>query len=137
MLSIITTLLGFADPITKIVGKIVDLRAQQTNAATEVEKAAIGEEIAALQARRDVLIAESSSRVNPFMRALIAIGPALFICKVFLFDKVLGAFVGCNGDTSTMPGCRVFSTDALDPNLWFVVTAVLSFYLLTTNRLFR
>lgn len=136
MFGFLGTLLGFVDPISKIVSKIIDLQAKKLDAATEQERIAVQEEIEALKARRDVMIAESGSRVNSFMRAFIAIGPALFLFKVFVWDKVLGSIFGCVLDTSAMPRCNLFITDKLDDNLWLVVMSVLGFYMVTTWRLF-
>lgn len=130
-------LLGLVDPVSKIVSKIIDLQTKKLDAATEQERIAINEEIEALKARRDVMIAEAGSRINPWMRAFIAIGPAAFLFKVFLLDKVVGPFIGCVGDTRAKAWCDPFTTDKLDDNLWLVVMSVIGFYLVTTVRLFK
>ena len=50
------------------------------------------------------------------------------LLKIFLWDKVIGSFVGCS--QAAKGTCGMFTTDALDPNLWQVVMVVLGFYFL-------
>jgi hypothetical protein len=110
-------LLALIDPISRIVGKIADARLEAARAETDRERVAAEERVRALQARRDVLVAESGNRANAWMRLFIAAGPALYLNKIFIWDKVLGPLTGG-------------STDALDDNLWKVVAAVIGFYFL-------
>jgi hypothetical protein len=110
-------LLGLVDPISRIVGKIADAKVAHANAETDKERIAAGERVKTLEARRDVLVAESGNRINAWMRLFIASGPALYLNKIFIWDKVLGPLTGG-------------STDALDDNLWKVVAAVIGFYFL-------
>lgn len=92
------------------------------DATTEQERVAAGERIDRLNAIRDVQIAESGSRLNAMIRAFIALPVAIYLFKIFVVDKIACPVLG-------LPGfmCR---TDALDPNLWGVVTAVIGFYFL-------
>lgn len=92
------------------------------DAQSEQERIAAGERIDRLNAIRDVQIAEAGSRLNAAMRAFIALGPALYLFKIFAIDKIACPVLG-------LPGfmCR---TDPLDANLWGVVTAVIGFYFL-------
>lgn len=85
----------------------------------EKNAAAANVEIQSRQAKADVQRAESGSRINAFMRAFIAIGPALYLFKIFAIDKVICPPLGL--------ACR---TDPLSPELWQVVTAVVGFYFL-------
>jgi hypothetical protein len=110
-------LLALIDPISRIVGKIADAKVAHANAQTDQERIASGERIKALESKRDVLVAESGNRANAWMRLFIAAGPALYLNKIFIWDKVLGPLTGG-------------STDALDDNLWKVVAAVIGFYFL-------
>jgi hypothetical protein len=108
-------LLGLIDPISRIAGKIADVRIERAKAETDREKIAADERIKSLEARRDVMAAEAPfTRLNVLMRGFIAIGPALYLNKIFIWDKVLGWG----------------RTDPLDTNLWSVVIAVISFYFL-------
>ena len=124
---LIAALFGSINHITDAIAneKIVAL-----NATTEQEKIASSERIKSLELRRDVMIAEAgSSRLNIVIRSIIALGPASVLLKIFFWDKTIGSFVGCAGRTA--PGtCSTFVTDALDPNLWQVVSIVLGFYFL-------
>lgn len=95
-----------------IAGKIAEERTIQTNAATEQERIASEERTKALEAKRDVLIAEAGSPWNAIMRGVISLPVAIFLWKVIVIDKVLGWG----------------STDDLSPNLWYVVMLVLGFY---------
>lgn len=114
MLSIITALLGFADPIAKISQAIAQARIAATNAQTDREKIAQEERVKALEARRAVLEREADSRINQLIRAALAFPVIVFLWKVVIWDKVL--------DWG--------STDDLSENLWYVTMMVLGFYFL-------
>lgn len=122
MLSLIFGFLGaLINPLAGIVGKIADAKVELAKAQTDQERIHAQERIDALQARRDVMIAEAGGGfgwINATMRGLLALGPTVFLLKVFIWDKVL---------QSVTHG----STDSLDPNLWNVVMVVLGFYFLT------
>lgn len=108
----ISILLGLIDPISKITNKIIDLRIQQANAETERQRIQAGEEVSKLQAQRDVLVAESGSKINALIRILFAAPCAIYINKLIVYDKVLGWG----------------STDDLSPNLWWLLLTVVGFY---------
>ena len=86
-------------------------------AKTDKERIAADERIKALQARRDLLIAEAGNRVNSWMRAALAMPVAIILWKVFVYDKALGQWT--HG-----------TTEALSPELWQVVMIVIGFYFL-------
>ncbi len=100
---------------------LVDLNATQAairagyeakqRATTDKEKIAADERIRALEARRDVLVAEGSSRINAIMRAGYGIPPMIYLGKLYVWDKVLGWGV----------------TDPLSPELWNVLWTVVGF----------
>jgi len=113
-------LLGLIDPVSRIVGKIADAKVELAKAETDAARIAAQERVDTLVARRDVLVAESGSRINAFMRAGFAFGPLVYLTKIFVFDKVLGSFLGYTHN--------VFETDPLDGNLWKVVVAAIGFY---------
>lgn len=96
-------------------------KAKQT-AKTDQERIAADERIDRLQSIRDVQVAESGSRLNAIMRAFIALGPALYLFKIFVIDKIACPVLGLPA-----VACR---TDPLDANLWGVVTAIVGFYFL-------
>lgn len=115
---------GLAGPISSVIAKISDLKIAKVQASTDQERLHIEAQIAEAHDRMAVLTAEAGSRINGIMRFLLALGPMLFLNKIFIFDKVIGSFMGQS------KGGSIWNTDVLDSNLWAVVTAVLSFYFL-------
>lgn len=133
MLSVILGFVtGLAGPIANIASRIVDLQAKKVNAATEIEKARIDQQLEEAHDRKAVLVAEAGNRLagtlNASMRLAIALGPMTVLTKIFFWDKVVGSFAGCAGEAGQNIGCETFRTDALDTNLWAVITAVIAFY---------
>ncbi len=129
LFSILGFVTGLTGPISQITNKILDLQKQRQDAASNLAKAKIDQEIELAHDRRQVLVAEAGSRINGYMRALIALGPALYLTKIFLYDKVIGSFLGCS---QRGVECPTFNTDALDANLWWVAISVVGFYFLTS-----
>ena len=123
MLGLLTSLLGLVDPISRIAGKIADARIASIQASTDKERIEQEERVKALEARRDVLKAESDGGVNGVVRALLAAPIVVFLWKVIIWDKVLA----------------LGSTDDLSENLWYVTMMVLGFYYVhwTVGRLKR
>lgn len=120
---------GLFGTLNGITSAISNAQIAKINATSAEEVARIQETLNTLQARRDVMIAESAhSNLNGIMRFTIAVGPAVYLCKIFLWDKVVGAIFGCT--VVGAAGCSSFNTDALDANLWNVVMVVLGFYFL-------
>jgi hypothetical protein len=106
--AVFTTINGVTNAISNERLKLIDAKTEQERIATQ-------ERITSLQAKRDVMVAESQgSKLNASMRFILALGPCIFLTKIFLYDKVLGWG----------------STDSLDPNLWNVVMATIGFYFL-------
>jgi hypothetical protein len=102
---------------------LADAYKSKQDATTAQERTAAQERIERLNSIRDVQVAEAGSRVNAVFRAFIALGPALYLFKIFVVDKIVCPIAGL-----TTPGiCR---TDQLSPELWGVVTAVIGFYFL-------
>jgi hypothetical protein len=111
----LSVLFGLINPPSALAGKIVEARIAAAAAQTDRERIAAEERVKALEARRAALVAEASgSRVNVVMRAAIALGPTVYLLKIFIWDKVL----------------KLGVTDPLTPELWQVVTAVIGFYFL-------
>lgn len=122
---------GAFGTINGITSAIANEKLAVITAGTEKERIGAQERVSTLEARRDVLIADAShGSIDIWIRALCAIGPAGYLVKIFLWDKVVGSIVGCVGRTE--PGtCTSYTTDPLDPNLWQVVMVVLGFYFLS------
>lgn len=127
--SLISGLFGTVNGITNA---IANAQIAKINATTQEDQIRATVLVDTLQARRDLMIAESAhSRLNIIMRFIIALGPAAVLNKIFLWDKVIGSFMGCAGAGGEAARCAVFTTDAMDANLWQVVMAVIGFYFLT------
>jgi len=112
--AIIGFLKGIADPVSRVVTRLADAKVEMAKAQTDETKILAKERVASLEARAAVLIAESGDPLNRFMRFVLALGPAVFLLKVFIWDKVL----------------KLGTTDNLSDDLWKVVVAVIAFYFL-------
>jgi hypothetical protein len=109
---------GIFTTITGVTNAITNEKINLANAQNSSDKIASDERIAQLTAQRDVMIAESStSKLNGIIRAIIGGSAAFVLAKLLVYDKALGQWTGGH-------------TDALDPNLWYVVTATIGFYFL-------
>ncbi|SRR5258705_10463985 len=129
--AILAFITGLAPAFFQFGSKLVDLQAAKVNAQSEEEKKRIDAQIEEVHDKRAVLVAEAGSRINGFMRFFLALGPAVILAKIYIWDKTIGPFNGCVGKIP-LPGCEKFNTDALDPNLWWVVIAVIGFYFVTS-----
>ena len=109
--------------IGTIASRIADAYEAKQKATTDKEKIAADERIKTLEAKRDVLVAEAKSPINALIRVLFALPPAVYLAKIFVYDKVLGWGV----------------TDPLSDELEQIVWIVLSFYFLAeiTGRFAR
>jgi len=115
MLGFLSLLPGLFTTINGVTNAIANERLKLIDAKTDQQKIAAQERITSLQAKRDVMVAESqSSKINAVMRFMLAVGPTVYLTKIYLYDKVLG----------------LGRTDPLDANLWSVVMATIGFYFL-------
>lgn len=134
--SIIGLITGLGGPILSLGNNIVDLQKQKADAKTQIAKAEIDAKIEETHDRRAVLVAEAGSRLgsglNASMRFLLALGPLLVLTKILIWDKVIGSFDGCAGSRGVLDVCASYRTDILDTNLWWVITAVIGFYFVTS-----
>jgi hypothetical protein len=105
-------LLGLIDPVARITEQIVKARALTLDAATQQEKIRSEERVKSLEARRDVLIAESGSRINSLVRLGFALPFLAYNGKLVVWDKILG----------------LGSTDPLSEHLMMIEGLTLSFY---------
>jgi hypothetical protein len=120
LLGILSFLTGLSGPIQYITGKLADLGIAKANAATDKEKNELDAAIQEAHDRKAELVAEVANRfastLNASMRFLLALGPTLYVTKIFLWDKVIGSW-------------PTFRTDSVTTEQWAVVAAVLAFYL--------
>jgi hypothetical protein len=110
----IALMLGLIDPISRIAGKIADYKIAAQNATTDRARIEAEERASALEAKRDVMVAESGSRINLFIRAGFALPFVIYNAKLVIWDKVLA----------------LGSTDPLSPELYNVQLATIGFYFL-------
>lgn len=116
ILSILSLIPGLFTTVNGITTAISNERLKLIQAKTDQEKIASQERISSLQAKRDVLIAESGrSNINAIIRGSIGGSVAFLLGKIYVWDKALGEWTGGR-------------TDALDPNLWNVIMATIGFY---------
>lgn len=139
MLSWLPALLGLIPAglttIQGITSAISNEKIAGITAKTDQDKIASAERVAQLEAQRDLMIASAQkSNLDIWIRSALALGPVVILSKIFIWDKSIGPFVGCVGNTEHILGCTSFSTDGLDPNLWYVVMVAIGFYYLTSMR---
>jgi hypothetical protein len=106
---------GLFQTINGITNAIANEKIAQLKATTDQERIASQERINTLEAKKAAMLADSQhSSLDTWMRVFISIGPASYLTKIFLWDKVL----------------KLGSTDQVTPDQWQVVMAVCGFYLL-------
>lgn len=84
-------------------------------AQTDAEKLAAEETIARLEAQQAVIIAEQGRWLTAWVRPMIAAPFVIYIWKLVVWDKVLG----------------YGATDDLSPQLWQMMTIIITAYFLT------
>lgn len=95
---------------------------QRLDSQNEQQRVEADKEIASLEARKAVLVAESRYQWNVLFRFILAAPFALFVWKVIVWDKVLGWG----------------ATDDLSTDLWNLMMVVYGFYFVyETARLFK
>jgi hypothetical protein len=138
MWSFITSIPGLITGLFGSINHVTDALTNEKialrNAQTEEERIAAQERVNTLTLRRDAMMAEVPyTRLNVLMRFALACCVLVVLVKILVWDKSVGPFYGCVGklDDAAKAACKMFTTDALDPNLWWVVGAVVGFYFLT------
>jgi hypothetical protein len=111
---VIPILLALINPIAGIATEIAKYKTVALSATTDRARIEAEERVDALQARRDVMVAESGSRINLFIRAGFTLPFVVYNAKLIIWDKVLS----------------LGSTDPLSADLYHVQLAVIGFYFL-------
>lgn len=105
--------------IGTIANRLSEAYLAKENAKTDREKLKADVTINMLEARKEVMIAESAffwpTMLRSIMRALWGLPPAIYFAKLWLWDKVLGWG----------------TTDGISDNMMWVAMAAVSFYFLT------
>ena len=110
--------LGLKDVVRDITKSISEQKIALINAGTEKERIQVQQNIAELEAQRDVLVAEGrTSNANIYMRIGLALPVCVVLWKIFVWDKAFGQWTGGH-------------TDALGEDLWWTIRIVLGFYFL-------
>src|SRR5258705_7180327 len=120
---------GLLNTVNGITNAITNERINLAQSQNESDRIASQQKIASLQAKRDVLIAESgTSKINAIIRACLGIFAAAPLGKLLVWDKVVGGFYGCTREAGRALECASFRTDPLDVNQWNVIMAAIGFY---------
>jgi DNA-binding NarL/FixJ family response regulator len=131
--SILTFLTGLSGVVGKVSDNIKELEIKKQQVKSDEALKQIDAEIAEQHERATVLVAEAGSRINGTIRAIIALGPALYVLKYFAFDKVIGSIDHCASGISDAANCWMYRTDGLNPEMTAVLTACIGFYFLSTS----
>ena len=91
--------------------------------AIDLAKADIAAQIQA----REEAVALSGGRTGSMVQFLFAVPVIGYVFKVILWDKVVGAFVGCSGPTAPHT-CETFSTDPITGDVATWVAMIIGFY---------
>lgn len=122
---------GLFNTINGVTSAISNEKLKLIDAKTDQQRIAVQERINSLQAKRDVLVAESGrSNFNAYVRGSIGLFVSLILGKLLFWDKAVGSLAGCAGKLGSQDRCIIFLTDPLDTNQWAVITAVIGFYFL-------
>lgn len=118
----------------------LDLQNNQDQKALELLQKEVEADIAARAEATKILIAEQGHFATRMIRPLFAIPFIIFLFKVVVWDKVIGAAVGCA--KAAAGTCALFTTDPLDPNMWGVFSVIVASYFGATaiervSRIFR
>ena len=142
MLSIIFGFItGLAGPISAVINNITDLKKVKAKAESDKEIKEINLQIEEAHDKKAILLAMVGNRILTAVYAFILIGvsvPVLAILNKIGYDKTIGSLYGCDGDIplKMREFCRInFHTDSIDPNMWWVIFAVVS--LVTLHATFR
>lgn len=114
---------GAFGAINNITSAISNEKIALIGATTDREKIETQERISALQAQRDVLVAEAArSKIPLYVQLLMTLPIAAIMAKIIVWDKMLG----------------LGSTDNLSPEEWYLVYVVYGFWFVhSTVGLFK
>lgn len=110
MLKILLSL--FSGPLSSVTKDIKEAYQSKLDAQNDAEKLAVDERINTLEARKTVIMAAQSDPVGRWIRALFALGPVVYLNKIYIWDKVLGWG----------------ATDGLSQELSYIMMVVISGY---------
>ena len=121
MLSLLTLIPGITNLLTVWTTKYYDTQVQLYQAKTGVTREVA---VASIQQQAAVQSRWWFAALPP---ALIGFSVSIYLLKVILWDKVIGAFMGCYGHT--LPDqCTLYNTDPLGSDFQWVMTVVIGSY---------
>lgn len=119
MLSWLSLIPGVFSTVNNITNAIANERLKLIQAKTDQEKLQSQERINTLEMRKEVLLTKTGHWETRLIMAAFGLGPLILLTKIFVWDKAFGQWT--NG-----------TTDRLDDNLWWVITAQVGFYFLAS-----
>src|ERR1700742_354611 len=91
--AMITGMFSTIDNVTKAIS---NEKINARNAQTEEERIAADERVKSLEAKRDLMIAESGvTKANIIVRSAAAVPIVIVLWKLLVWDKVVGSLAGC------------------------------------------
>jgi len=118
-LSLLSLIPGLFNTVNNVTNAIANERLKLIQAKTDQEKLDSQERISTLEMRRQILLAKSGQWETRALMFALGVGPAILLSKIYVWDKAFGEWT--HG-----------STDKLDDNLWWVITAQIGFYFLAS-----
>lgn len=118
-LSLLSLIPGLFSTVNGITNAIANERLKLIQAKSDKEKIDSQERISTLQMQRDVLLQKTGHWETRLMMFALGVGPTILLSKIYVWDKAFGQWT--NG-----------TTDKLDDNLWWVITAQIGFYFLAS-----
>lgn len=116
--------------LKSVLSALGDADKRRIDAKNNTDRIEADKEISGLEARRDVLVSEARYKVNMFFRAFMAVGPAVYVFKIFFIDKVV-----CPVTKLDIVAPHICRTDPItDPFLLGVMAAVIGFYFMTNAK---
>lgn len=111
---------GLFTTVNGITNAIANERIAGLNATTDQERIASQERVNTLQARKEVLLANSGNPFTKFIMFGFGVGPLILLTKIYVWDKAFGQWTSGH-------------TDRLDDNLWWIIIAQIGFYFLANT----
>lgn len=118
-LGLLSLIPGLFTTVNGITNAIANERLKLIQAKSDKDKIDSQERISTLEMQRQVLLAKTGHWETRLLMAAFGLGPAILLSKIYIWDKALGQWT--HG-----------STDKLDDNLWWVITAQIGFYFLAS-----
>lgn len=110
------------ETVTSITNKLGDIKVAQINATTQQERDRLAAQSRELEAKRDVMIAQSKTpagQVSIWIQNLLGLAVVIILWKIVVWDQALGQWTGG-------------FTHALGKDVWDFIKIATGFYFVTT-----